>query len=331
MAGVTQSTVSVVLAGKSRERAISRETTEQVLRAAEALGYRPDISAQRMRGLNSRLLGVHTYGDLFPISPYNYNHEYLLGIQLAAQEAGYDLVLFTSSTHKADQPTAYPDSGNRLAAADGAVIMGFRHDHDELTRLAKDGYPFVRIGRREIPDGTSISWVDADHTTGTAELIQGLVDAGYSGLLYLGGVRNIGESWLDRRAGVARAAEMGVPGAAETPIAVLERHDVTPDWLRAMMSAGARTIIAEHHQFAVRAAQAATDLGLHLSGDLSIAVLQAPFTDVTESGYCGYLIEPRLEIGRAAAELTMDLISGNAHAGAHRRLATTPFISQRRV
>jgi LacI family transcriptional regulator len=48
-AGVSLSTVSIVLSGKSEERRITPETQAKVLDAARALGYQTNVSARRLR------------------------------------------------------------------------------------------------------------------------------------------------------------------------------------------------------------------------------------------------------------------------------------------
>ena len=47
--GVSVSTVSLVLRGEAGERKISQATQEKVWRAAQELGYQPNISARRLR------------------------------------------------------------------------------------------------------------------------------------------------------------------------------------------------------------------------------------------------------------------------------------------
>lgn len=331
LAGVSQATVSYALASLDGEvdgPPIAAETRQRVLAAAEELGYRPDIAAQRMRGRNSRILGVHTYGDLFPISVDNYNHEYLLGVQLAAEEAGYDLLLFTSTPHGRSLPSAFLGTQNRLAAADGAVVMGFRDDHAELGKLMAEGYPFVRIGRRSLPDHPDVAWVDADFAGATAELVSLLVAADFDDLMYVGAMRSGSEPWLDRRAGVARAIESGV--VTDLPVALVEREEVSATWLSQQFVAGRRTFIAEHHQIALRIAQAATDLGVHLGNDLAIAVLQAPMTDVVERAYAGYVMEPRLELGRLAGEMLVDQLDGVTGEERGRLVAAPAYVARRR-
>lgn len=52
-AGVSVSTVSYVLSGK---RSISAKTTDKVMAAVERLGYTPDASARKMRGMRNHIL-----------------------------------------------------------------------------------------------------------------------------------------------------------------------------------------------------------------------------------------------------------------------------------
>lgn len=54
-AGVSASTVSYVLSGK---RSISAKTTEKVMAAVDKLGYTPDASARKMRGMRNQLIAL---------------------------------------------------------------------------------------------------------------------------------------------------------------------------------------------------------------------------------------------------------------------------------
>ncbi len=49
MAGISPSTVSIVLTGKAQQRQISRRTQERIWEAARALGYLPNVSARSLR------------------------------------------------------------------------------------------------------------------------------------------------------------------------------------------------------------------------------------------------------------------------------------------
>ena len=64
-AGVSASTVSYVLSGK---RSISAKTTDKVMAAVEKLGYTPDASARKMRGMRNQIIALSApiRGDINP-------------------------------------------------------------------------------------------------------------------------------------------------------------------------------------------------------------------------------------------------------------------------
>lgn len=53
-AGVSMSTVSIILNGKSEERKISKETQKKVYDAIKQLNYQPNLSAKRLRSSNDK-------------------------------------------------------------------------------------------------------------------------------------------------------------------------------------------------------------------------------------------------------------------------------------
>lgn len=60
-AGISPSTVSIVLSGKAKERHISEETSTKILNIARELGYYPNISAKRLRSGHTEHLVVAVY------------------------------------------------------------------------------------------------------------------------------------------------------------------------------------------------------------------------------------------------------------------------------
>ena len=62
-AGVSVSTVSYVLSGK---RSISAKTTDKVMAAVERLGYTPDASARKMRGMRNHIFALSAVISIRP-------------------------------------------------------------------------------------------------------------------------------------------------------------------------------------------------------------------------------------------------------------------------
>ena len=86
-AGVSQSTVSLVLSGKAAGR-ISARTEEAVRTAAQELGYRPNVAARALRTGVARSVAL-----VVPDITNPFFGRVLRGAQRAAQRAGYTVVL----------------------------------------------------------------------------------------------------------------------------------------------------------------------------------------------------------------------------------------------
>jgi LacI family repressor for deo operon, udp, cdd, tsx, nupC, and nupG len=86
-AGVSQSTVSLVLSGKGRGR-ISAKTEEAVRAAAAELGYRPNVAARTLRTGVTRTVGL-----VVPDITNPFFGPMLRGAQKAAMQAGYTVML----------------------------------------------------------------------------------------------------------------------------------------------------------------------------------------------------------------------------------------------
>ncbi|MEO1085321.1 MAG: LacI family DNA-binding transcriptional regulator, partial [Acidobacteriota bacterium] len=83
-AGVSVSTVSLVLNGAPRAEALATETRERVLGAARELGYRPNYLARSLRGKRTHSLGV-----LVPEISEGYTAGVMSGIEAELEAAGY--------------------------------------------------------------------------------------------------------------------------------------------------------------------------------------------------------------------------------------------------
>ncbi|WP_338090938.1 LacI family DNA-binding transcriptional regulator [Pelagibacterium halotolerans] len=103
LAGVSQATVSLVLNGNADDRRrIPEQTRERIQKVIAETGYVADPVARRMVKGRNNILGVFTYEPAFPSAQADFFAPFLFGIEEAAQEAGYDLLLMTSAGRGAD-------------------------------------------------------------------------------------------------------------------------------------------------------------------------------------------------------------------------------------
>ena len=101
----------------------------------------------------------------------------VIGVKEVASDLDYDILLFTR--HRQDTtPQIYVNNMNSLLLADGTLVFGSYPDRAELRRLTEEGYPFVCIGRREIPD-YAINWVGHDYAPTCQAIAERLIGLGH--------------------------------------------------------------------------------------------------------------------------------------------------------
>jgi DNA-binding LacI/PurR family transcriptional regulator len=305
LAGVSQATVSMVLNDRAGANRIPETTQSRIREAMAELGYVPNIAAQSLRGGRSGLIGVHTFERVFPTAPDDYYREFLNGIEERAVESGLDLVLFASTRKPDGTRSIYGSGSNRMRLADGAIILGFEKNDDEIVRLADEGFPFVFIGHREVP-GVAIPFVTADYAAAMQPVVRMLESAGHRRVTYLAAPLR-GFAQHERLEGFQAAA-----GFESCTVEVLDESEVTAEWVRGQLAAGATALVAETFDLA-RALRTALDAaGLRAPQDVSVISLDS---DPRGEGPFSHVRVPRREMGRRAVELLLAVIDGDAGAG----------------
>ncbi|MCW2503024.1 MAG: DNA-binding transcriptional regulator, LacI/PurR family [Actinomycetia bacterium] len=320
LAGVSQAVVSVVLTGKAETKRITPGIQEKVRAAATQLGYVPDVAARSLRGGRNGLLGVHTFERVFPVRADDYYHEFLAGIEEKAVELGQDLVLFSSTQRPDGTRSIYANGSNRLRLADGAIILGLERNDAELERLAAEGYPFVFIGRRDVP-GTSAPYVAADYPAAVAGAVRALADLGHRQVAYVGNdVRRAPQE--ERRTAFAEHGRRS--GLAPQPDALTTPDQITTDWLAGQLGNGVTALVAETFELAEAVAEAAKRHGCEVPAELSVVCLDSPPTGSVVAGW-SYTAIPRREMGARSIALLLALLDGALPAGHVEVIACDPL------
>ncbi len=313
-AGVSAGIVSSVI--NSRDYGsirVSDATRERVLASVRELGYIPDIAARNLARGSNRLIGVFTYEAMFPMGSQNFYHEFLVGIEEAADQAEYHLLLVTGAKNAEQRRSIYAGGMNHLRLADGGLLLGTNESSEEITRLAGEGYPFVFVGKREFP-GVELSYVAGDYAEGTAGLVGRAVALGHRRIAMARAWHP--EAIPGRRAGFALARQRYGLSEADTPILPLAYQGedkptaaLTPDdFLAELIRRGCTALVLENSLAATGFRAAAARRGVSIPGDLSLIGLSgAQFrpeeADLTE------LSIPRYEMGAEAVRLLLQLIA----------------------
>src|ERR1700754_2016995 len=141
-AGVSQSTVSLVLSGKAAGR-ISARTEEAVKAAAKELGYRPNVAARALRTGVARSVAL-----VVPDITNPFFGRVLRGAQRAAQRAGYTVVLVDIGNDRAWEAAslqallAGPADGLLLFAAE---LPPGANEHAIQIEMCPGRLPVVRL------------------------------------------------------------------------------------------------------------------------------------------------------------------------------------------
>lgn len=304
LAGVSQATVSLVLNdATSAEGRIPQETRDRVHKAINDTGYVADPIARRMvKGLN-RILGVFTYEPAFPSAQADFFTPFLLGIEEAAQELGYDLLLLTGAAGGARRQIF--GNNTRLRLADGCLILGREFDRDELARLVAGDYPFVAVGRRDDAGG-AVPYVGGAYAEGTATLVARARDLGHVRIAYVGPSSGA-ESTLDRWNGFA-----GAMAGAELVAHIPEASRPPAETLDVLISARASVAFFVELADAIQVEILARQRGLAIPGDLSIVVLGNHIrAEQTGTHFTSFAI-PREAMARGATHMLVRQLESNA-------------------
>lgn len=213
-AGVSASTVSYVLSGK---RSISAKTTEKVMAAVDKLGYTPDASARKMRGMRNQLIALSSpiRGD---INKARYN-AYFLHTAWAARNAGYDVMLLTG-------PDATKDIRRVTQSnlVDGVVLLDVEQDDERAAAAMTFPKPCVAISYPSSHAGCAC--VDIDFALMGRKAVDFLYEKGHRTVAFL---RN-NESDYDRRSGyVILFRESLLAHAKERGMTIIESEHYEED------------------------------------------------------------------------------------------------------
>lgn len=194
-AGVSVTTVSRVLNDRGY---LSDRVRNDVRRAIDELGYRPNEVARSLLGR-----GTHVVGLIVPTVADPFFGEFAAAVEAGLADRGYRTLL-CDSLRSVDRETA---SLELLLAHQVAGIITSTHN-DGLGLYRTAGLPIVALDRKlgaDIPD------VRSDNVSGAAAATEMLVDAGYRRILFITPRDDIGSA---RRSGHREVlAARGLPEA----------------------------------------------------------------------------------------------------------------------
>ncbi len=318
-AGVSTATVSRVL---SRKDGVSPELEQRVRLAIEALGYRPNQSARRLRERRSKIIGV-----LVPDIQINFFASIVVSIERVLQEAGYLLLLGNTN----DNIESERQHINTFLSEDVAGVIftpSSTANVSNFQALIENGIHLVSIDRK--PGDLQIDTVQVANQQAAQNATRHLLDEGHQRIGFIAGPDFISTS-AERQAGYELALKQS--GIRLESVLIRPGNYTIESGYKAM-----RDLFSMHERpTAVLIANNSLTLGaMQFIREHEIAVPDQVaiigFDDMPWSTILrpplSVIVQPMNEIGVSAARLMLQRISEPASSIKHLTLETNIVIRQ---
>jgi DNA-binding LacI/PurR family transcriptional regulator len=180
LAHVSPSTVSRVIADNRR---ISPATKERVKKIMQELNYHPNMIARSLIKRSSLTLGLVLSRSTDSAFSNPFFSEIIRGISTVTQSYHYNLMLATAEdyTEEARQCLCMVTEKR----VDGVLLLASRVNDELIPELAKNGYPFVVVGRA--PDLNKSYSVNNDNIQAAYSAVRHLFNLGHQRIALLNG------------------------------------------------------------------------------------------------------------------------------------------------
>lgn len=308
-AEVSVATVSKVL---NDRYGVSEATATRVREVIEELGYESSLVARSLRNQRTNVVGV-LVADFEP-----YSAEVLKGVADVIRGTGYELVAYAAAGRVGEHVGWERRHLSRLSGTliDGAVLV---------TPTVIDivaSVPIVAVdphtGRADIPT------VDADNLHGGYLAGQHLIDLGHRRIAMIMGRPDLMSAQLRERGFRAAFAEAGlsvdeslfVPGDFDPDVAEKAAHSL-------LTRADPPTaIFAANDATAWRTVEVAGRLGFRVPEDLSVVGFDNVLDASDSTANLTTIEQPIREMGRRAAQLLIERLTGVENQTSHVRMET---------
>lgn len=186
LAGVSRSTVSRVI---NNYPDISQETREKVLKIIKENNYYPNLSAQKLAGKNTGIIGLLIYtgkiiesGSYKRVSDSLYYSELVSKIIDASEKLGYSVL--TSYINKKNNNWK-KIFGNGLI--DGAIVISGGKKSKEIEELIRSKNKVVLLDYEKYISNKTTSTVNPDNYQGGYKATEFLISNGHEKILHLMG------------------------------------------------------------------------------------------------------------------------------------------------
>lgn len=301
LVGVHHSTVSRALDSQQR-RKISPKVVRQVEKAAQKLGYTPNVAASALRRNRSFAVGVLVPDITNPVFP-----PILRGIQDVAETEGYTVIISNTDDSRLKEQSAVQMMQGR--AIEGIIIATAQLDDPTVEACVKNNLPLVMVNRTVQQGGVNAVIVDMDF--GVRSALDHLRELGHTKIAHIAGP--LGTSTGHTRL-QAFKAYMKLHDLDDSLVEPTEKYTVEQGKkaCEALLARGAEftAILAGNDLIALGCIDALNDHGIQVPGGVSvIGGNDMPMLSRMVPALTSIRI-PKYEMGFQAATILFDAING---------------------
>jgi len=263
-AGVSVTTASYILNGRSTQMRISAETALRVQTAMQDLDYRPNWSARTLRRSSTQTIGL--ISDF--VASGSFSSQLLTGASAAARECDHLLVIGESMGDRAAEELLIEEMVERQV--DGIIYATLAASLVSVPEKLRD----VRAVLLNCLDPErDLPAVLPDDRLGGQQAVEHLLAAGCTGPVHVVGEDPSPEATAgrDRMIGITAAlaeAGMSLAGVVSCPWGVRPAYDAVDAWLRTGARPGA--LICLNDRIAMGVYQALAEHGLAVPRDVAV-------------------------------------------------------------
>lgn len=298
---------------------IAPKTRGRIKQVAQEMGYRPNITAQRLQKKRTDVLGL-----ILPVLSARqadpFFSELLAGVADEAANDGYDLLVSTRARGPEEQ-TAYQRIVSQRRV-DGVIVAQPRQEDWRIDFLTNEGIPFVIVGHMgggKLPLHTTGDWLNlpgvwVDTGKGIKQAVTHLVEEGRSNIALILPPANLLFAKIFSQA--FKTAITDYPTLkGQTSIEINIKALSQKEGYQAAQTLLAATnvpdaIIACHDLVAMGAMAAASGQGFEVGNDIAVLgfgdILLAEHTQPPLTT----IHQPTFTIGQRACKMLLDIIAG---------------------
>lgn len=300
LSGVSTATVSRALANPASVRP---ETRDRVLAAVRTLGYTPNAAARNLRARRSMMAMVFV-----PRLSNPFFGEVIRGIDSELSRNGYGLIVgdLDNSPEKERHLADVVFAGH----IDGIIVMWDRLPTRDGRSVTEAGLPVV--GAVATPEETASARVLIDDAGSLALAVEHLLALGHRRLAYLGGPEGNFNA-VGRRAGFEAALSRAGLDSCTMPAWTGDYRFASGEAAAtAFLAASPRptAVVCASDEMAIGFLKGVRKAGLDVPGDVSVT----GFDGIEFGEYCSppltTIVQPRFDMGVAAASLLVSRMRG---------------------